>query len=295
MENSLTRQRPIKKAVFLVAGLGTRFLPATKAIPKELLPIIDKPAIQYAVEEAVAAGITELVFITGRTKRAIEDHFDANPELERALADAGKDEILDTVRGIVPPNVSCIFLRQARALGTGHAVRCALPVIGDEPVALFLPDDVFLGGVGISDLVAAYEETGRSVLGTVEVEADQVSKYGIIDPGPLPGSVAGMIEKPSLDEAPSRQASVGRYILDPGVYPLLDDLKPGVGGELVLTDALNARAKAGEVMAVPLAGKRFDCGSKEGYLKAIVEFALKHPTHRHRFRRFLEERLAEDG
>lgn len=291
-ENSLTTPSRIRKAVFLVAGLGTRFLPATKAIPKELLPIIDKPAIQYAVEEAIAAGITELIFVTGRTKRAIEDHFDANPELERALESAGKTEILDTVRGIVPANVSCIFLRQARALGTGHAVRCALPVIGNEPVALFLPDDVFLGGAGIGDLVAAHEHTGKSVLGTVEVGAEQVSKYGIVEPGDAPGSVAGMVEKPSLEEAPSRLASVGRYILDPEVYPLLDHLEPGVGGELVLTDALHARARAGGVISVALGGKRFDCGSKEGYLRAIVEFALEHPTHRHRFRRFLEDRLA---
>jgi UTP--glucose-1-phosphate uridylyltransferase len=286
----VTRQ-PVKKAVFLVAGLGTRFLPATKAIPKELLPIIDKPAIQYAVEEAIDAGITELIFITGRTKRAIEDHFDANPELERALHDAGKHEVLDTVRRIVPENVSCIFLRQARPLGTGHAVKCALPVIGSDPVALFLPDDVFLGGDGIQSLIAAYNDTGKSVLGTVEVDNEHVSNYGIIRPGDEPGSVIGMVEKPKLSAAPSREASIGRYILDPGVYDLLEDLQPSIGGELVLTDALNARAEAGGVVSVRLPGKRFDCGSKAGYLEAIVEFALEHPTHKERFRAFLNEKV----
>jgi len=286
---------PVKKAVFLVAGLGTRFLPATKAIPKELLPIIDKPAIQYAVEEAIDAGITELIFVTGRTKRAIEDHFDANPELERTLEDAGKHEILDTVRGIVPSNVSCIFLRQARALGTGHAVRCALPVIGNAPVALFLPDDVFLGGDGIRSLVDAYGKTGKTVLGTVEVADEHVSKYGIVKPGDMPGSVIGMVEKPALSEAPSREASVGRFILDPGVYPLLEHLQPSVGGELILTDALNARAAAGHVVSVTHPGKRYDCGSKSGYLEAIVDFALEHPEHGARFRDFLETRLGKNS
>jgi UTP--glucose-1-phosphate uridylyltransferase len=287
--------RKVRKAVFLVAGLGTRFLPATKAIPKELLPVIDKPAIQYAVEEAIDAGITELIFVTERTKRAIEDHFDANPELERLLEEAGKTEILETVRGIVPSHVSCLFIRQARALGTGHAVNCARPVINNDPVALFLPDDVFLGGDGIRSLVKAYEETGKTVLGTVDVADEDVSKYGIVKPGPTQGSVAGMVEKPRLEDAPSREASVGRFILDPGVYPLLDDLVPSVGGEIILTDALNTRAAAGGVISVTHPGKRYDCGSKSGYLEAIVDFALAHPEHRDRFRAFIESRVAGDA
>lgn len=285
--------RTVKKAVFLVAGHGTRFLPATKAIPKEMLPIIDKPAIQYAVEEAVAAGITELVFITGRTKRAIEDHFDANPDLENTLAKAGKTDILRNVRAIVPDNVSCIFLRQPRALGTAHAVRCALPVISAEPVALFLPDDVFLGGNGMKPMIKAHERTGKTVLGTANVPLDQVSNYGIIDPGPNRGSVAGMVEKPDPAQAPSREASVGRFILDPGLYPLLEQIGTGTGGEIVLTDALNIHAGHGNVMSLTYPGKRYDCGSKPGYLRAIVDFALEHPDYAEDFRAFLDSRLRD--
>lgn len=282
---------PVRKALFLVAGLGTRFLPATKAIPKELLPIVDKPAIQYAVEEAIDAGITELIFVTGRSKRAIEDHFDANPELERSLEEAGKTDLLDVVRSIIPPHVSCLFLRQSRALGTGHAVRCALPAINGEPVALFLPDDVFLGGSGIRPLVEAYLDTGKTVLGTIEVPLDQVSKYGIVKPGPTPGSVLGMVEKPEISAAPSREAAVGRYILDPGLYPLLDEIEVGGDGEIALTDGFNMHAGAGNVMSHTLSGKRYDCGSKAGYLEAMVDFALSHPDLGNRFRAFLETRV----
>ena len=282
---------PVRKAVFLVAGLGTRFLPATKAIPKELLPIIDKPAIQYAVDEAVDAGITDLIFVTGRTKRAIEDHFDANPELERTLQASGKTDILDAVRSIVPDHVNCIFVRQPRALGTGHAVRCALPVIGNEAVALFLPDDVFLGKGGMKHLVETYTETGKTVLGTVQVADRDVSKYGIIRPGQTPGSVTGMVEKPGIADAPSREASVGRFILDPGLYPLLDNLVPSVGGELILTDALNVHAAAGGVISRTYPGQRYDCGSKTGYLEAIVDFALAHEDYRDHFTEFLRKRV----
>lgn len=284
---------PVRKALFLVAGLGTRFLPATKAIPKELLPIVDKPAIQYAVEEAIAAGITELIFVTGRSKRAIEDHFDANPELERSLEAAGKTELLKVVRSIIPPHVTCLFLRQSRALGTGHAVRCALSVIDGEPVALFLPDDVFLGGAGIRPLVDAYRATGKTVLGTIEVPPEQVSRYGIVKPGPFPGSVAGMVEKPDSRVAPSREAAVGRYILDPGLYPLLDEIEVGSDGEIALTDAFNLHAGAGRVMSTTLSGNRYDCGSKSGYLEAMVDFALAHPDLGDGFRRFLESRTKQ--
>jgi len=268
----------IRKAVFLVAGLGTRFLPATKAMPKELLPVIDKPVIQYAVEEALEAGITELVFVTGRTKRAIEDHFDANPELERALIEKGKTEIADMVRNIVPPHARCIFVRQAEPLGTGHAVLCAEPVIGREPFAVFLPDDIILGDHGaMIDLVREYEMNPASILSVIEVARKNIDKYGIIKPGSTPGSVAGMVEKPSHEDAPSSLASIGRYVLEGEVFDHLRTLKPGHGGEIVLTDAINQRAQMGRVRSVTLDGHRYDCGDKFGYLEAILDFALAHP------------------
>ena len=284
----------ITKAVFPVAGLGTRFLPATKAMPKELLPIIDKPIIQYAVEEAVAAGITDLVFVTGRTKRAIEDHFDANPELERELRDKGKDDVADMISEIVPSGVNCIFIRQHRALGLGHAVLCAESVVGPEPFMVLLADDVVRGGVSPTQaLVEAYEKSGKSQLSVMTVPQKEASKYGMVVPGEDAGSVAGLIEKPEPEDAPSLQASIGRYALEPEIFTLLRDQAPGAGGEIQLADAINRLAQAGRVECVPLQGSRYDCGSKFGYLEAIVNFALDNLELRYRFGAMLAERLVK--
>lgn len=282
----------IRKAVFPVAGLGTRFLPATKAMPKELLPIIDKPIIQYAVEEAIEAGITELVFITGRTKRAIEDHFDAMPELERELRDKGKDEIADMIHAIVPDHVNCVFIRQPRALGLGHAVLCAEPVIGNEPFAVLLADDVIRADVKpTAALVAAYEKQQGSYLSVMDVAPRETSKYGMIVPGAAPGAVAGLVEKPGPDYTPSLQASIGRYVLEPEIFDLLRNQAPGAAGEIQLADAIDSRARQGHVRAVPLTGARYDCGSKFGYLEAIVDFALAHEEYGPNFRRLVLDRV----
>jgi UTP--glucose-1-phosphate uridylyltransferase len=282
----------IRKAVFPVAGLGTRFLPATKAMPKELLPIIDKPIIQYAVEEAIEAGMTELVFVTGRTKRAIEDHFDAMPELERELRDKGKDEIADMVHAIVPNHVNCIFIRQLQALGLGHAVLCAEPVIGNEPFAVLLADVVIRAHVKpTAALVAAYAKKPGSYLSVMDVARSEASKYGMIAPGTAPGSVAGLVEKPNPEDAPSLQASIGRYVLEPEIFDLLRTQAPGAGGEIQLADAIDTRARQGHVHAVPLTGLRYDCGSKFGYLEAIVDFALAHEEYGNDFRRLVLDRV----
>jgi UTP--glucose-1-phosphate uridylyltransferase len=282
----------VRKAVFPVAGLGTRFLPATKAMPKELLPIIDKPIIQYAVEEAIEAGITELVFITGRTKRAIEDHFDAMPELERELRDKGKDEVADMIHAIVPDHVKCIFIRQPRALGLGHAVLCAEPVIGHEPFAVLLADDVIRADVKpTAALVAAYYKHRGSYLSVMDVAPKEASKYGMIVPGAAPGAVAGLVEKPKPNDTPSLQASIGRYVLEPEIFELLRNQAPGAGGEIQLADAIDSRAGQGYVRAVPLKGLRYDCGSKFGYLEAIVDFALAHEEYGSDFRRLILDRV----
>lgn len=271
------KNQSVTKAVLPVAGLGTRFLPATKAMPKELLPIIDKPIIQYAVEEAVAAGITDLVFVTGRTKRAIEDHFDANPELERELREKGKDDLAAAIHDIVPDHVNCIFIRQHRPLGLGHAVLCAAPVIGREPFCVLLADDVVKGQPSpTQELIAAYDRTGCSQLSVMEVDRSEVPMYGIVAPGDGPNAVAGLVEKPFLEQAPSRLASIGRYVLEPHILDILADTPTGAGGEIQLADAINRRAGEGRVEAVRLQGKRYDCGSKFGYLEAIVDFALDH-------------------
>ena len=281
---------PIRKAVFPVAGLGTRFLPATKARPKDLLPIIDKPIIQYAVEEAVAAGITDLIFVTGRTKRAIEDHFDANPELERALRDKGKDDVADMVRNIVPEGVRCIFLRQPEALGLGHAVLCAEPAVGREPFVVLLADDVMRGDLPTKCLVSAYAEKPGTILSVMEVTAAEAKKYGIIRPGP-DDNVAGLVEKPAPGNEPSLLASIGRYVLEPEIFDILRAQPPGHGGEIQLADAINTRALQGQVRAVKLLGQRYDCGSKMGYLQAVVDFALAHPDYADRFSAFVAQRL----
>jgi UTP--glucose-1-phosphate uridylyltransferase len=283
---------PIRKAVFPVAGLGTRFLPATKAMPKELLPIIDKPIIQYAVEEAVAAGITDLIFVTGRTKRAIEDHFDSNPELERALREKGREDEAAMIRNIVPEGVRCIFLRQPEALGLGHAVLCAEPAVGHEPFAVLLADDVMRGDLPTQALVAAYARAPATLLSVMEVSAEQACNYGILRPG-VGDMVAGVVEKPAPGTEPSRMASIGRYVLEPEIFDILRAQPPGHGGEIQLADAINTRAAQGHVRAVTLTGRRYDCGSKLGYLEAVVDFALGHPDYSEAFGKLLAGKLSE--
>lgn len=269
--------KPIKKAVFPVAGFGTRFLPATKAMPKELLPIIDKPLIQYAAEEAIAAGIETLIFVTGRNKRAIEDHFDSNQELEMALRAKGKDEQAERVRNILPLGVECIFVRQPEQLGLGHAVLCAERAVGDDPFAVLLADDFLTyDGDGITaDLVAAYNKTGKTQLSVMEVNGPDISKYGVVNPDRVSGGVAGLVEKPDAKDAPSNMASIGRYVLTPDVFAILRDQPVGAGGEIQLADAINTQAAQGHVDAVTLAGQRFDCGSVDGYLAAIAFMAKR--------------------
>jgi UTP--glucose-1-phosphate uridylyltransferase len=282
----------IRKAVFPVAGLGTRFLPATKAMPKELLPIIDKPIIQYAVEEAIAAGITMLIFITGRTKRAIADHFDACPDLERELRGKGKDDVADMISSIVPDHVHCIFIRQAQALGLGHAVLCAEPVVGDEPFVVLLADDVIRAKTSpTAELISAYEKTPSTQISVMKVDRSDAPKYGMILPGHSPGSVAGLVEKPAEIDAPSEMASIGRYLLEADIFDILRRLPPGAGGEIQLADAIDLQARDGRVRAVPLNGLRFDCGSKLGYLEAIVDFASIHPEYGEAFRNLMVERV----
>lgn len=288
----------ITKAVFPVAGLGTRFLPATKAMPKELLPIIDKPIIQYAVEEAVAAGITELIFVTGRNKRAVGDHFDANLELEAQLVAKGKPEIRDMVRNIVPEGVACIFVRQPEPLGLGHAVLCAAPAVGNNPFAVLLADDLMQGAtLPTAALVAAFARKPQTLLSVSEVTIEEVSSYGILRPGPVGAdgliAVEGLIEKPQRDQAPSRLASFGRYVFTPEVFAVLRRLKPGAGGEIQLADAIDELARAGKVAALTNPSKRYDCGAKFGYLSAIVDHALAHPDYRAPFLDLLRARLAE--
>jgi len=262
--------RKIKKAVFPVAGLGTRFLPATKAMPKELLPIVDKPLIQYAVEEAIAAGIDTLIFVTGRNKRAIEDHFDVNKELELALRSKGKNEQANMLRNIIPPHVECIFVRQPEQLGLGHAVLCAERAVAGEPFAVLLADDFltdYTPGV-TADLVDGFEKTGNSQLSIMPVDEAYISQYGIVIPAAYGDGVMGVVEKPKQDEAPSNLASIGRYILTADIFDSLRTLPAGSGGEIQLADALNLHAQNGLLESVELRGKRFDCGSVGGFMNA---------------------------
>ena len=267
--------KPVRKAVFPAAGFGTRFLPATKAMPKELLPIVDKPLIQYAAEEAIAAGIDTLIFVTGRNKRAIEDHFDSNQELEAALRSKGKIEQADMVHSIMPQGVECIFVRQPEQLGLGHAVLCAERAVGDDPFAVLLADDFLtFEGTGVTaDLVKGYAVSGRTQLSVMEVNGPDISKYGVVQPGSTEGSVAGLIEKPIFEQAPSNLASIGRYVLAPDIFEILRGQAPGAGGEIQLADAINTQAAARQVEAVMLNGQRFDCGSVKGFLKAIMYVA----------------------
>lgn len=271
----------LTKAVFPVAGLGTRFLPATKASPKEMLPIVDKPLIQYAVEEAAAAGITEMIFITGRSKRAIEDHFDKAYELEAELQARGRTETLEALQSMMPRHINCIYIRQAEALGLGHAVLCARPIIGAEPFAVILADD-FIDGTppALSQMVELYRQHGCSILGVEDVAPDETSSYGIVDASELAPRllhVHGIVEKPQPEEAPSTLGVVGRYIFTPGILDQLATVNPGKGGEIQLTDGIASLMRHERLLAYRFSGKRYDCGSKLGYMKANVELAMRHP------------------
>ncbi len=273
--------KKVTKAVFPVAGMGTRFLPATKASPKEMMPIVDKPLIQYAVEEAVAAGISDMIFVTGRSKRAIEDHFDKAYELESELERRGKTELLEFVRNLLPKHINCIYIRQAEALGLGHAVLCAKPVVNDEPFAVLLADDLLDGEPAVMrQMVDAYDYYNCSVLGVEDVPRDQTQRYGIVATEPLADRVeriGAIVEKPKPEDAPSTLAVIGRYILTPRVFHHLEQLTPGAGGEIQLTDGISALLKEQQVLAYRFAGERYDCGSKLGYLEAMVEFGRRHP------------------
>lgn len=271
---------PVRTAVFPVAGRGTRFLPATKAVPKEMLPIVDKPLIQYAVEEALEAGATRLIFVTHSSKRAIEDHFDQDLELERALEDAGKLEILATVRDVLPAGASCAFIRQGKPRGLGHAVLCARPAVGDEPFFVHLPDDLILGDTGcLSEMVRHYERTGASSIAVEEVPREKTSSYGIVDVD-ADDRLRQIVEKPAPDDAPSTLAVVGRYLLTSAVFDMLEKTGEGAGGEIQLTDAIADLLAVEPVYASRFSGHRFDCGNKLGYIRATLEVARRDPEIR---------------
>ncbi len=288
--------KKIRKAVFPVAGLGSRFLPATKAQPKEMLPIVDKPLIQYAVEEAVAAGITEMIFITGRNKRAIEDHFDKAYELEAELEAAGKAQLLELVRNVIPKHITCIYIRQSAPLGLGHAVLCARPVVGDEPFAVLLADDFMDVPAGhepvLAQMTGLYAYEGCSILAVQDVPRAETKQYGIVSATAYRSDlelVSGIVEKPQPDVAPSTLAVVGRYVLTGKIFDYLENLGTGTGGEIQLTDGIAALMKDERVLAYRYAGQRYDCGSKVGYLKAMTAMGLKHPETGHEFRQFLAQ------
>jgi len=286
----------VKKAVFPVAGLGTRFLPATKASPKEMLTVVDKPLIQYAVEEAIAAGITELIFVTGRSKRAIEDHFDKSCEIEAELMARGKQQLLNVVRNIKPSHVDCFYVRQAEPLGLGHAVRCASKLVGDEPFAVILADDLLDAPTPVlSQMIGVFDHYHSSVVGVEEIAPEDSRAYGVVAGKPWDERVvkmSGIVEKPAPEQAPSRLGVVGRYVFTPRILEYLHTLNPGAGGELQLTDAIEALLAEEQVLAYRYHGRRFDCGSKLGYLMATVEFALRHAEVAEPFRQYLHDEHA---
>lgn len=292
--------KPVRKAVFPVAGLGTRFLPATKSTPKEMLPVVDKPLIQYAAEEAVAGGCDGLVFITSRMKHSISDHFDSAYELEQRLAADGKTKLLERCRNVLPSHVSRQFVPQPEALGLGHAVLCAKPAVGNEPFAVLLADDLIRGGNGgcIAQMMEIYRRTGASVIAVQPVPEDQVNRYGIValenENQLSPGNAAKIreiVEKPPVGEAPSNLAVVGRYLLTPRIFELLENQPPGAGGEIQLTDAIARLLEQEPIYAYRFEGVRYDCGSKAGYVRATVDYALEHADLRENLLEFLDERL----
>jgi UTP--glucose-1-phosphate uridylyltransferase len=284
----------LRKAVFPVAGLGSRFLPVTKASPKEMLPIVDKPLIQYAVEEAAAAGITDMVFVTGRNKRAIEDHFDKAYEIETELERKNKSVLLDMVRSVLPEGVRCMYIRQAEPLGLGHAVLCAQPIVGNEPFAVLLADDLIdANPPAMCRMAEIFSQTGASLLGVEEVPRSQTQSYGIVTIESMQDDSAqihSIIEKPKPADAPSNLAVIGRYVLTPRIFDMLAEVVPGAGGEIQLTDAISALLAHERVLAVRLPGKRYDCGSKLGYLQATLEYGLRHPETGEQFARYLKSR-----
>ena len=282
----------VRKAVFPVAGLGTRFLPATKAIAKEMLPVVDKPLVQYAVEEAVAAGIEHLVFVTGHSKKAIEDHFDRAAELESVLESKGKGELLARVREILPSRVTCLYIRQPAPLGLGHAVLCARPAVGDEPFAILLPDDLIdCNGPGCTEqMVRNFEATGHGLVAVQSVPREETDRYGIVrlaSPNARSGPIEDIVEKPAPDRAPSTLGVVGRYVMPAGIFDALEDTAPGSGSEIQLTDAIAALLRKVTVSAFAFEGTRYDCGSTEGFLAANIGLALKRPELRAIARKFL--------
>lgn len=289
--------QPIKKAVFPVAGMGTRFLPATKANPKEMLPIVDKPLIQYAVKEAIEAGIEQLIFVTSSSKRAIEDHFDANFELEAKLEKNGKHNLLDIVTDILPKGISCAYVRQPDAFGLGHAVLCAKPLVGDEPFAVLLADDLIEndGLSCLSQMLEVYQQKESSVIAIQQVEPEEVHLYGVVG---FEGAfekikpINKIVEKPSIENSPSNSGVVGRYILTPTIFDYLESLSFGTGREMQLTDAIQSLLHKEPVYAFEFTGTRHDCGSKLGYLKATVSYALRHEEVADEFRIFLKEMVA---
>jgi UTP--glucose-1-phosphate uridylyltransferase len=288
--------KKITKAVFPVAGLGSRFLPATKAQPKEMLPIVDKPLIQYAVEEAVAAGITEMIFITGRNKRAIEDHFDKAYELETELQAAGKVKLLETIQNVIPKHINCVYVRQAEPLGLGHAVLLAKPLVGDEPFAVLLADDFMDIEPGQKNVMAQmtelFEQEGKSLLAVQDVPRQETRQYGIVSGSQYSDRLellSGIVEKPAPDVAPSTLAVVGRYVLTPAIFAHLESIGAGAGGEIQLTDAISALLTEEQILAYRYEGQRFDCGSKLGYLKAAVAMGVKHKEVGDGFAHFLRD------
>jgi len=282
------------KAVFPVAGLGTRFLPATKAMPKEMLTVVDKPLIQYAVEEAIAAGITELIFVTGRSKRAIEDHFDKAYELENELEQKNKKDLLEIIQNIKPSHVDCVYVRQAEALGLGHAILCAEKLVGDDPFAVILADDLLTGSPPVLDqMIKIFQHYRCSIIGVEKISPEQSRSYGVIDGKKWNDNIfqlANIVEKPAPENAPSNMGVVGRYVLTANIFSQIRQLNPGAGGEYQLTDAIQSLIQKEQVLAYEYEGIRYDCGSKLGYLKATVEFALNHPEVGAEFAEFLKNR-----
>lgn len=290
----------VRKAVFPVAGLGTRFLPATKANPKEMLPVVDKPLIQYAAEEAVAAGIEELIFVTGRAKRSIPDHFDKAYELEAELEKNNKKQMLEIVRNILPPHVSCIYIRQSEPLGLGHAVLCARPAIGDEPFAVILADDLIDGRPKgcLTQMVEIFNHYNTGVIAVQPVPPEDTDKYGIVEVKPIDervGKIQSIVEKPKPDVAPSNLAVVGRYILPASIMGILERTQRGAGGEIQLTDGIATLLIQQQVLAYEFEGIRYDCGSKLGYLEATIDYALQHPELKDQFRDYLLEKMKTLG
>ena len=282
----------IRKAVFPVAGLGTRFLPATKANPKEMLPIVDKPLIQYAAEEAIAAGVKQLIFVTSFSKRAIENHFDKNYQLEMELEKKNKTDVLEYLRNMIPDDVSCVYVRQPEALGLGHAVLCAKDIVGDSPFAVILADDLIDDDNKgcLSQMTKQFNKHRCSILGVERVEPEETDKYGIVSTGSMDhriGQVEAIVEKPKPEDAPSNLAVVGRYILTPRIFQLLENTEKGAGGEIQLTDGIAKLLEEESVMAYEFKGRRYDCGNKLGYLQATVEFGLKHPELKDDFLEYL--------